>query len=215
MDTDLIKRAKNDAKSYFNGQHGSHGWDHTERVLHLCKHIGKIEGANIEVLALAAIFHDICKPEEMQTRGAICHATKAAQIAKKILAGYSLPDDTINAIIHCIETHRNRTDKKRQSLEAKILFDSDKLDAIGAVGLGRLFMSAAEIKAKLHNDKGTIIENTKDYSEDDTAYREFYLIQRKLTEKMYTVEGKRIAKERIQFMENFFSRLNQEIDGEL
>jgi len=215
MSSDLIESIKKEAKAFFKDSNGSHGWDHTERVLYLAKHIGKIENANIEVLEISAILHDICKPEEMKLKGKICHATKAAIISREILTKHSLPKEKIEAIVHCIETHRNRTDKKPQTLEAKILFDSDKLDALGAVGLGRLFMAASEGNAKLHNDKNIDIEKTKDYSEEDTAYREFYLIQRKLPEKMYTAEAKKIARERIKFMEEFFTRMNKEIDGEL
>ncbi len=215
MNRDLIENVKKEAKAFFVDSNGSHGWGHTERVLHVCMHIGKKEHADLEVLILSAILHDICKPEEIKSKGKICHATKAVVIAKEMLERYSLPKEKIGAITHCIETHRNRTNKKPQTLEAKILFDSDKLDALGAVGLGRLFMAASEGNAKLHNDKNIDIEKTKDYSEEDTAYREFYLIQRKLPKKMYTTEAKKLASERIKFMEDFFARMNKEIDGEL
>ncbi|VVB75826.1 HD domain protein [uncultured archaeon] len=215
MDHDLIESVKKEAKVFFADSNGSHGWDHTERVLHLCQHIGKKENADLEVLELSAILHDICKPEEMKLKGKICHATKGALIAKEMLERHSLPKEKIEAVVHCIETHRNRTDKKPQTLEAKILFDSDKIDSLGAIGVGRLFMSANGYNAKLHNDKNTDLEKVKEYTEDDTAYREFHLYQRKHPEKMFTAEAKKLASERIKFMEEFFARMNKEIDGEL
>jgi uncharacterized protein len=215
MDHNLIESVKKEAKVFFAGLNGSHGWDHTERVLHLCLHIGKKERADLEVLTLSAILHDICKPEEIKLKGEICHATKAALIAKEMLERYSLPKEKIDAVVHCIEAHRNRTDKRPATLEAKILFDSDKIDALGAVGLGRLFMTASGYNAKLHNDKNTDLEKVKDYEEEDTAYREFHLYQRNHPEKMFTTEAKKLARERIKFMEEFFLRMNKEIEGEL
>ncbi len=208
----VIENIKNEAKSYFNDANGCHAWDHTERVLALCMHIGKKEHANLEVLELSAILHDICKPEEMKLKGTICHATKGAQIASQILAKYNLPKETIDAVTHCIETHRNKTDKKPFSLEAKILFDSDKIDGLGAHGVGRLFMFASVIGARLH-DKNVDLKNTTPYSKDDTAYREFLVSNSKLHEKMLTKEGKKIAQERSKFMKDFFERMNKEAEG--
>jgi len=98
--------------------------------------------------------------------------------------------------------------------EAKILFDVDKLDAIGAVGIGRAFLFAGEIGAKLH-DKNVDIKKTKEYTKDDSAYREYLVKLRKIKNRMFTKEGKKIAREKHGFMVNFFNRLNKEIDGKL
>ncbi|MFA6064221.1 MAG: HD domain-containing protein [archaeon] len=210
----VIENIKNEAKTYFSDANGCHAWDHTERVLALCMHIGKKEHANLEVLELSAILHDICKPEEIKLKGTICHATKGAEIAGQILKKYGFPQEKINAVVHCIESHRTRTDKKPSTLEAKILYDSDKIDGIGAIGIGRDFMCASEIGAKLHN-KNIDIEKTKPYTEEDTAYREYLVKHRFVKDKVFTTEGKRIANERHKFMEEFFERMNKEVDGEL
>jgi uncharacterized protein len=204
-----------EAKEFFSNAKASHAYDHTERVLRLCLHIGKIEGANLEVLELSALLHDICRQEEMDSKGKICHAEKGAILAREILKRHNYPNETINSVSHAIETHRNKTSKKPLTLEAKILFDSDKIDALGAVGLGRLFMGAQEIGAKLHNEKGVDMEKVKEFSEDDTAYYYYYSRLRKAIEKLYTAEGKRIAKERLEYMQDFFKRLNEEIDGKI
>ena len=100
------------------------------------------------------------------------------------------------------------------SKEAKILFDADKLDSIGAIGIGRAFLFAGEIGAKLHN-KDVDIDKTKPYTKEDTAYREYMIKLRKVKERMLTDEGKHIAKERHKFMVEFFDRLNKEVDGNL
>jgi len=126
----------------------------------------------------------------------------------------NISKDIIEGVVHCIETHRYRGNKIPQSIEAKILYDADKLDSIGAVGIGRAFVFAGEIGAKVHN-KGIDISKTKSYTEEDTAYREFMVKLKFIKKKMITEEGKRLAKERHKFMKKFFKRLDMEVDGEL
>jgi len=208
----LIEKIKKEAKSYFSNARGSHDWDHTERVYNLCIQIGKKENADIEILKLAAILHDIGREEEDRLNGKICHAERGAILAREILKKYNVEENKIAKITHCIETHRFRGDKTPQSKEAKVLFDADKLDSIGAVGIGRTFLFAGEVGARLHN-KDIDIEKTKPYTAEDTGYREFVVKLSKIKDKMLTSEGKRIAEERHNFMVKFFERLNKEVDG--
>ena len=211
---DQISEIKNDAQKYFTSANGCHAWDHTERVIATALHIGKIEGANLKILEISAILHDIKKIEEMEKKGTICHATEGAKEAMKILAKYDLKKEELDGIYHCIESHRKRNSIDPTTLEAKILFDADKLDGIGALGIGRMFMFASEVGAKLH-DKNVDVDNTKPYSEDDTAYREFLAKMQFVKDKMLTQEGKKMAQERHDFMVKFFDRINKEVDGEL
>jgi uncharacterized protein len=211
---DLYSQIIKEAQKFFKNAKGSHDWEHTERVLNLCIHIGKKEKADIEVLRLAAILHDIGRGKEDKSKGKICHAKQGAVLAKKFLRKYGFSDAKINRIVHCIENHRFRGNNKFESKEAKILYDADKLDGIGAVGIGRAFLFAGEVGARLHN-KDIDIEKTKPYTIEDTAYREFYFKLRKIRERMLTREGKRIAKDRHKYMVDFFRRLDKEVDGQL
>jgi uncharacterized protein len=97
-------------------------------------------------------------------------------------------------------------------LEAKVLFDADKLDAIGAIGIARAFQFAGEIGAKFHNPSANP-EDTEPYTEDDTGYREFMVKLRKIKQRMLTAEGLRRAEERHAFMEAFFKRFLKEHEG--
>lgn len=208
----LFDDIKEEVKPYFLNAKGSHDWDHVERVYNLCLQIGKKENANIETLKMAAILHDIGREYEDRLGGKICHAEKGAILARKILEKHNLDKERIKKIVHCVESHRFRGHKIPQSKEAKILFDADKLDSIGAVGIGRAFLFAGEIGAKLHN-RDVDMEKTEPYTKEDTAYREYLVKLIKVKDKMLTQEGKRIAEERHRFMTNFFNRLNNEIDG--
>lgn len=210
----LMENIIKEAKTFFSNTRGSHDWEHTERVYNLCIQIGKKENADFEILKPAAILHDIGREYEDKSNGEICHAEKGAVLARELLKKYNLEKEKIDKIIHCIESHRFRGNKVPVSKEAKILFDSDKLDSIGAVGIGRAFLFAGEVGAKLHN-RDVDIERTKPYTKEDTAYREFILKLKKIKDRMLTTEGKKIAEERHDFMVNFFDRLNKEFDGKL
>lgn len=208
----LFKAIKREARRYFRNARGSHDWDHCERVDKLCQRIGRKERANLVVLKLAALLHDIGREEEDRSSGEICHGEKGARLARKILIRHGLPQEVVEQVGHCIEAHRFRRNKTPQSLEAKILFDADKLDSIGAVGIGRAFLFAGEVGAKLHNPK-VDPRKTRPYTKEDTAYREFRVKLRRIKGRLYTAEGKRIARERHKFMLAFFDRLDQEIKG--
>jgi len=210
----LFHDVKKEALNYFPAARGSHGWDHTERVLSLCLRIGKKEKADLDILRLAAVLHDIGRAEEDRTNGKICHSIAGAALAGKILAARGVEDEKIARVVHCIETHRFRKETVPATKEARILFDADKLDSIGAVGIGRAFLFAGEVGARLHN-KERDLSKTRPYTREDTAFREFMVKLRWIKDRMHTAEGRRIAVERHNFMVDFFDRLNQETDGAL
>ena len=210
----LYERIRREARSFFHDSRGSHAWDHTERVLQLCLRIGREEKADLDILSLAAVLHDIGRSEEDRTNGKICHSEAGAALARTILEAHGVPEDAITRVAHCIETHRFRKKTVPATKEAKVLFDADKLDSIGAVGIGRAFLFAGEVGARLHN-KDRDIAKTLPYSKEDTAYREYMVKLRWVKERIFTREGRRIAEERHRFMVEFFDRLDKETDGAL
>jgi uncharacterized protein len=193
---------------------GSHAWDHTLRVYNLCMHIGQVEGADMEVLKIAAYLHDMARPFQDKSRGTICHAEKGAEMACALLEDYPITNGQKANVIHCIRSHRFRGNCQPETLEAKVLFDADKLDSIGAIGIARTFQFAGEVGAKLHNPFVNP-DDTEAYTEEDTGYREFKLKLSMIKERMLTTEGQRIARERHSFMEIFFKRFLDEHEGYL
>jgi uncharacterized protein len=210
--TNTMDDIKAFAESCFSGSPGSHGWDHTQRVYRLCMHIGEAEGADLTVLGPAAYLHDIGRPFQDRSKGALCHAEKGAEMAQKALENLPIADMKRKNIVHCIRTHRFRGDARPETLEARVLFDADKLDSIGAVGIGRTFLFAGEVGARLHNPRIHPVE-TKPYTLEDTAYREFKLKLSKIRDRMLTGEGRRLADDRHAFMERFFRRFLEEYEG--
>lgn len=192
---------------------GSHGPDHSERVHDLALRIGRAMHARLEVLSPAAIMHDVGRRYETESCGRVCHAVKGAEIASRHLPLFGITGADLDAVLHCIRSHRYRGEERPSSLEAEILHDADKLDSIGAVGIGRAFLFAGKIGARLHN--GTIaVETTRSYSTEDTAYREFQVKMCRVRDRMLTPMGRELAEERHRFMDVFFARLNMEIYGQ-
>jgi uncharacterized protein len=200
------------AAHYRDGEGGCHGPDHAGRVYRTALYIGRLMGARLDVLGAAALLHDIGRPYEKENQGKVCHAEKGAELAREILQDFPFEAEIIEDIVHCIETHRYRGEKIPSSLEAKILYDADKLDCIGAIGIGRAFLFAGQVGAKLHNSE-VDLASTQSYSTEDTAYREFKVKLSKVKDRLLTPEGRRLAQERHAFMEIFFERLEREVNG--
>jgi uncharacterized protein len=209
-----IQEIRGFAMEHFEGARGSHDWDHTERVCNLCGHIGQIEGADLHVLEIAAYLHDVGRPYEDEAKGGVCHADKGAEMAQELLAKYDIPDEQKVNIVHCIRSHRFRGNHGPKTIEAKVLFDADKLDAIGAVGIARAYLFAGEVGAKLHNPN-VEIEETAPYTQEDTGYREYKLKLSRIRDRMLTTEGQRMARQRHAFMEMFFQRFTEEYIGNI
>jgi uncharacterized protein len=214
MAGDVFTQIQERAAAYFENSRGSHDWSHTERVYRLCVRIGEKEGADLEILRIAALLHDIGREEQDSSKGQVCHAKVGAKLARSILAEVELEPDKLERVIHCIRTHRFRGKHHPETIEAKVLFDADKLDSLGAVGIGRAFLFAGEVGATVHNG-GIDLTQTTSYSREDTAYREFAVKLCKVKERMLTGEGRRMAEQRHHFMEQFFQRLHDEVEGKI
>lgn len=210
--SELLQRLREISASFCLAEGGSHGPDHSERVLATALMIGRQMRAQPAILVPAALLHDIGRREESMSRGQICHARRGAELAMPLLEELGYTPADIAAICHCIRTHRYRSGRRPQSLEAEILFDADKLDSIGAIGIGRAFLFAGQIGARLHNPEQDPCSSAP-YSLEDSAYREFTVKMSKVRDQMLTPAGRLMAEERHAFMESFFDQLTREASG--
>ncbi len=175
------------------GQAGSHALDHAERVTRLCETIGAREHADMRILLPAAFLHDIGRPAEKE-RG-IPHEAEGARISEQFLRSIQYDENLITPIIDAVRTHRYRSNEMPVSLEARILSDADRLDAMGAVGIARTFMQAAE--------HGGTISDATDHFHDKLL---------KLKDSMHTETARGIARERHEFLAGFLRTLEREMD---
>jgi len=187
---------------YAAGGDSTHDFDHVLRVYHLAERIGQAEGADIAVLRTAALLHDVARPD--QDAGRVPeHAAEGARRAREILAGQ--PPEFVEAVAHAIETHRFRVDRPPQTLEAKILYDADKLDCIGAVGIARAFAYGAH--------QGQRLWAAPD-ADEHTAMKEFTVKLSRVKHTLFTEAARILAEERHAFMVEFFERMATEVAGE-
>jgi uncharacterized protein len=171
---------------------GAHGFDHIGRVTALCERIGREEGADMGILIPAALLHDIARPLEKEH--GIPHEVEGARIAEAYLTSQNYDARRIPAIAGAIRTHRFSATESPETLEARILSDADKLDAMGASGIARTFLRAGE-----HG--GTI--------DDGVAHFHAKLLH--LEERMYTRTARRIAQERHAVLTRFLDQLSTEM----
>lgn len=215
----IISAIEKDAKKFFINASGCHDWTHIERVRNLALHIGRKENADIKILEIAALLHDIGRKDEIKSKGLICHAEHGAGLAEGILKKCKLNDKIIDEIKHCIICHRNRNSHIPETKEAKVLYDADKLDSIGAVGIARTFLFAGDAGSKnLYTGiEKMLVKTGKDYSftKEDSAFLEYELHLKHIKNRVLTREGKRIAKERHKFMEIYFKRFWEEVEGKI
>lgn len=191
-----------------------HGYQHVVRVYHTAEKLGKLEDADMEVVHAAALLHDAEGPGIENVR--VGHQHKSALFAAKILAAEGWSEERISAVQHCIRAHRFRDrSESPQTIEAKVLFDADKLDAIGAIGAVRAISYAVLAKQDLFAEPSEhfLKTNQKEPGEAHTPYHEYLFKLSKLKDQMYTTAGRNLAERRHAFLAHFFETLIAELEG--
>ena len=206
----LREAVQEQVRNLLAGGEGCHDFDHTLRVLKNARMLAEEEScseAEKEMIELAALLHDCARPEEFESGGKLCHAELGAEKAERLLRRSGCADEgVIQTVCDAVRCHRYRGVLRPRTLVARVLHDADKLDSIGAVGIGRAFHYAGRLGARLHNSREEALRSSE-YSRDDTAYREYLVKLRHVPERMTTVSGRRQARERAEFMHEFFRRM--------
>src|SRR3989344_5734119 len=157
------------------------------------------------------------KAKEFFVSASGCHDWSHVERAEKIFEKNYLDKKKIENIKHCILAHRFRNDHKPATIEAKILFDADKLDSIGAVGVGRdfLFAGSSGSNCLYTGNEKELVKRAREfsYTKEDSALLEYYFKLIKVKSKILTKTGKEIAEERHNYMVDFFKRFELEIKG--
>lgn len=194
----------------------SHDLDHVRRVVALSVHIARVEGADLVTVACSAWLHDMERGRE--DAGGEDHAVAGARMAREVLSRSTDFDrEEVEAIADAIASHRFRSGPSPGSIEAKCLFDADKLDALGAVGVGRAYMMAGEHGQRLHSDveKNASARHVGEIDHSRYSPVEEHTVKlRHLPQRMTTGEGRRLAERRAAFMSSFFKELEAEVEGE-
>lgn len=196
------------------GNDTAHDLQHVKRVVHNARKIGEQEGADLSILIPAAWLHDcVVLPKNSPERSQA--SRHAAEMASGWLRTQNLPEHRIEAIAHCIEAHSYSAGITPQTPEARILQDADRLDALGAIGIARCFVTGAGFGAAFYHPEIPLPREAL-RSLDDKAYTldHFFTKLYRLPGLMNTPAARQIAETRVAFMQSFVRQLLQEIQAD-
>lgn len=215
MDEKFYEDLKEKIMPYFD-ETGSHSFNHTQRVYNLCLHLAENEEIDLDVLKTSALMHDIARKKQDDCEGKICHAEEGVKIAEEILKEMNFPDDKLEKVKHCIEVHRHSKKLNAEIKEAEILQDADRLDALGAITIARVFDVGGKLKRPFYNASIEPKEKAQNKGYSETSINTFYEKIFKLKPETFkTKKAQEIAKERYKFVEEFVDRFIKEWNGEL
>ena len=195
----------------------AHDREHVYRVLGLALAIADTEeSADRDLLAAACLLHDVGRPEQLADPR-LDHALVGAEKAEAWLLGEGFSPAFAASAAACIRSHRFRRARPPESIEAKILFDADKLDVCGAVGVARTLQYGGRLGCPLYlREDGAVSDGSEGHSgrgsEKEIAFfQEYHFKLARLYDRFYTAEGARLARERRAAAENFYECLLREV----
>jgi uncharacterized protein len=204
------------AREWYKHVDAVHDFSHIERVYRMSERLALAEDADLEIVHAAALLHDADGTAPgSDTRKE--HHLRSAEFAGKILQEEGWPEERIKAVQHCVRAHRFRGDQEPpETIEAKCIFDADKLDVLGAIGSIRAVVYAALAGTPFYAapsqqfiDTGKEIEG-----ELHSAYHEHLYKLKKVEKKLFTQTARELARGRSQYLDGFFDQLIAEINGE-
>lgn len=191
----------------------AHDKEHIYRVLYNALEIAQAErGVDYDVLIAACLLHDIGRKEQF-ANPALCHAMVGSEKAHHFLVEQGFGEKFAEKVRHCIQTHRFRKALQPESLEAKILFDADKLDVTGAIGIARTLMYKGDMAEPIYTrlPDGRICDGTQ--STEPSFFREYQFKLKKLYDRFYTARGAEMAQQRQTIAAAFYAALYREVSN--
>lgn len=214
-DAELIEETKSYVEKKFTQESTGHDWWHIYRVWRLAKHIAKHEKkVNLLIVELSALLHDIA---DFKFHGGDLEAGPKA--AREWLESLKAKEEVIAAvedIVRNVSFKGAHVKSDLSSKEGQIVHDADKLDAIGAIGVARVFAYSGAHGRVIHDPaiKPSLHSSFEDYHQaEPTAINHFYEKLLLLKDRMYTSTGKNLAESRHAYMESFLEEFYQEWEG--
>lgn len=210
--SEVVENAIEYVKEFFENIHDGHDVYHTLRVYNLAEKIAIEEGADIEIVRLSALLHDV------DDRKIVQRQKEPFENAKKFLKAHKIDNETIEKICNIISqiSFKGDDSKTPDTLEGKVVQDADRLDAIGAIGIARVFSYHGAHGLQIYNPEISYKEHMNEeeyYSNKPTAINHFYEKLLKLKGLMNTNTAKKIAESRNKIMEDYLKEFYSEWDG--
>lgn len=196
--TEILKTTQNFIQKGFSGEGTGHDYFHIERVVKVAKRIAKEENADLFLVELAAWLHDV---GDYKLNDGV---DKSSELITEFLSELNVPQEIISKTIEIVSQVSFSKGKFVESLEAQIVQDADRLDAIGSIGLARVFAYGGSKEREIWNPENP----------EMTTIQHFYDKLLKLKDLMNTNSARKIADERHQYLEEFLARFYKEWEGD-
>ena len=188
----------------------AHDKEHIYRVLYHALEIAKTESnVDYDILISSCLLHDIGRSEQFKNPS-LCHAQVGSEKAFQFLIAHGFDANFAEQVKHCIQTHRYRKNSEPKTIEAKILFDADKLDATGAMGIARTLVYKGIVTEPLYSLLPNGMVSTGENDTDPSFFQEYKYKLEKLYTKFYTAKGMELARERQKAAITFYAHLYEE-----
>jgi uncharacterized protein len=203
------------ARLWYASSDAVHDFEHVLRVYRMAERLAEAEHADLEIVRAAALLHDAegtMPGAESRTN----HHHASAEFAAEILRREGWDPERIAAVQHCIRAHRYRDrSEPPRTIEAKVLFDADKLDVLGAIGVARVVAYATLAGQPWYAEPSEQFRQTgqEEPGEPHSSYHEHLFKLRKVRERMFTETARLIAAERLRYLDEYFERLIDEWGG--
>lgn len=204
------------ARTWYTYDDPVHDFAHVMRVYQMAERLAIEEGADIEIVRAAALLHD-AEGSAAGTETRASHHHRSADFAALVLIEEGWPVERIAAVQHCIRAHRFRRDGDApQTMEAKVLFDADKLDVLGAIGVARAIAYATLNHQPFFTQPSQRFIETgeKEPGEAHSSYHEYLFKLRKIKDLLFSKTARTIAIERDAYIGAYFQQLAAELNGE-
>ncbi len=189
----------------------AHDKEHIYRVLYVALDIARHEeNVDRDILVIACLLHDIGRQAQFENP-ACSHAIAGAQMAYDFCLSQGMAPKDAQHIKDCIQSHSFRANNPAKTIEAKILFDADKLDATGTLGIARTLSYQDQVKEPLYytDEQGNVLDGTTD--DRDSFLHECNYKLKRIYDAFYTKRGKALAMERQQAAFSFYDSMIKEL----
>lgn len=205
-----------DVRAMYEEADPAHDFSHILRVFKNAKMIGEVEGADMTVLLIASLLHDAGKGSKLPANPLDSEQDREArqrEILARFLKGIDLPEDKKSRVLYAVKVHRFSRGIEPDTLEAKILQDADRLDAMGAIGIARVFMTGGTLKRSFYHPDDPFCRSREP---DDGRWNldHFYRKLLKLESGMHTLTAKKIASKRAEVLKRYLQDLEEEIEND-
>lgn len=191
----------------------AHDSEHVYRVLYNALEIAKAEKhVNYDILIAACLLHDIGRKDQLADPS-LCHAAVGSEQAYDFLLDLGMEEPFAAQVKHAIATHRFRKHLPPQTIEAKILFDADKLDVTGAIGIARTLMYKSNLAEPLYTKLPDGRISNGEQEDAPSFFREYKFKLEKLYDRFLTAKGAELAKERQTIAAAFYESLYHEVNA--